>query len=437
MNAATPAAQPFLDTSDPERVEYLYSIPDPTEALDEDFADDWARAVTRAAAAKGWLVLDEDDVAKALASPEYGAPPGLGRALAARFRPVAALTRVAEAARRRRQGRPVAAAVAYLQAWRAAAHGAYVVSDAALDAAAAALAVYAATLRGAERCFGLGGGDVDEELRITEAAPATLAAACAKAAVGATGPPALALARGARCLRTRRALLGRCVVTGALSVDDGVDLETLGEGTVRFGGTVTGADASAVALRAALLRSALALRRTEARAAAALLVCRGDRANIFKARRWKALRDDVCKRRTIHAQHLEQPHDALCRLWDDGEIVSSLRLAADALQRARLDGVSVADVQDAADAVQAETGELAAVDDALRAAFAGSGDAELEQELAELLEPPVAAVAPEAVPAPALPAFPSVGGLSLEGLSLADPVPAASVPPPAPTPVAS
>ena len=42
--ASTPAAaaNSFLDTTDPERVEYLYSIPDETEKLDEDFADEWA-----------------------------------------------------------------------------------------------------------------------------------------------------------------------------------------------------------------------------------------------------------------------------------------------------------------------------------------------------------------------------------------------------------
>ena len=38
---ATSATTPFLDTTDAERVEYLYSIPDETEKLDEDFADDW------------------------------------------------------------------------------------------------------------------------------------------------------------------------------------------------------------------------------------------------------------------------------------------------------------------------------------------------------------------------------------------------------------
>ena len=51
------AANSFLDTNDPERVEYLYSIPDEAEPLDEDFADEWATAVTKAATTKGWLVL--------------------------------------------------------------------------------------------------------------------------------------------------------------------------------------------------------------------------------------------------------------------------------------------------------------------------------------------------------------------------------------------
>ena len=108
--ASTPAAaaNSFLDTSDPERVEYLYSIPDDNEPLDEDFADEWSRAVTKAAAARGWLVLDEDELAKALASDEYGAPPGLMRCLAARFRPAAALTKAAETARRRLASKPSA-----------------------------------------------------------------------------------------------------------------------------------------------------------------------------------------------------------------------------------------------------------------------------------------------------------------------------------------
>ena len=98
--ATTPAAATqFLETTDAERVEYLYSIPDETEKLDEDFADDWARAITKAATTKGWLVLDADELAKALASDEYGAPPGLMRCLDARFRPAAALTRAAETAR--------------------------------------------------------------------------------------------------------------------------------------------------------------------------------------------------------------------------------------------------------------------------------------------------------------------------------------------------
>ena len=52
---------PFLDTTDAERVEYLYSIPDDNEPLDEDFTDEWQRAVTKAAAARGWLVLDADE----------------------------------------------------------------------------------------------------------------------------------------------------------------------------------------------------------------------------------------------------------------------------------------------------------------------------------------------------------------------------------------
>ena len=41
---------------------------------------------------------------------------------------------------------------------------------------------------------------------------------------------------------------------------------------------------------------------------------------------------------------LEAPHDALCGLWDDGETVRAMALAADALKQARLDGVSVEDV---------------------------------------------------------------------------------------------
>ena len=49
-------------------------------------------------------MLDADELAKALASDEYGAPPGLMRCLDARFRPAAALTKAAETARRRRQG---------------------------------------------------------------------------------------------------------------------------------------------------------------------------------------------------------------------------------------------------------------------------------------------------------------------------------------------
>ena len=97
--ASTAAATPFLDTNDPERVEYLYSIPDEAEPLDEDFADEWATAVTKAATTKGWLVLDADELAKALASDEYGAPPGLARCLEARFRPAASITRAAETAR--------------------------------------------------------------------------------------------------------------------------------------------------------------------------------------------------------------------------------------------------------------------------------------------------------------------------------------------------
>ena len=128
---------------------------------------------------------------------------------------------------------------------------------------------------------------------------------------------------------------------------------------------MTPSDAAAVALRAALLRSALALRHAEAREASALQACRGAK-TVFNARRWKLSRDDVRKRRTVHAQHLEAPHDALCGLWDDGETVQAMTLAADALKQARLDGVTVADVAAASEALQTETLEVAAVDDALR-----------------------------------------------------------------------
>ena len=425
--ATTPAAaNSFLDTTDAERVEYLYSIPDETEKLDEDFADEWATAVTKAATTKGWLVLDADELAKALASDEYGAPPGLMRCLEARFRPAAALTKAAETARRRRQGRPVAAVVSYLQAWRVAARGVYVVADAALDAALSSFVDYVSSLRGAERCFALQSFNVDDELRV-DAAPASLAAACARAALATKPPASLALARCARCVRTRRALLCRGVVTGAISVDDAADLETLGEGTVRIRGAVTPSDAAAVALRAALLRSALALKHAEAREASALQACRNDK-TVFNARRWKLSRDDVRKRRTIHAQHLEAPHDALCGLWDDGETVQAMTLAADALKQARLDGVSVEDVAAASEALQTESLEVAAVDDALREAVASPEDADLERELEALLDPP----------APELPDFPSVPveELALAGLSLAEP-PAPASPPVAParTPV--
>jgi len=309
-----------------------------------------------------------------------------------------------------------------------AARGVYVVADAALDAALDAFVDYVSSLRGAERCFNIQSTHVDDELRV-DAAPASFAAACARAALCTKPPASLALARCARCVRTRRALLGRGVVTGAISVDDAVDLETLGEGTVRIHGAVTPSDAAAVALRAALLRSALALRHAEAREASALRACRGAK-TVFNARRWKLLRDDVRKRRTIHAQHLEAPHDALCGLWDDGETVQAMTLAADALKQARLDGVSVEDVAAASEALQTESLEVAAVDDALREAFSSSPDADLERELEALLDP---------VPAPApLPDFPSVPveELSLAGLSLAEPPPAPASPvAPARTPV--
>ena len=426
--AASPptAANSFLDTTDPERVEYLYSIPDDNEPLDEDFTDEWARAVTKAATTKGWLVLDADELAKALASDEYGAPPGLARCLEARFRPAASITRAAETARRRRQGRPVAAVVSYLSEWRVAARGVYVVSDAALDAALDAFVDYVSSLRGAERCFALQSFNVDDELRV-DAAPASFAAACARAALATKPPASLALARCARCVRTRRALLCRGVIKGVASVDDAVDLETLAEGTVRIRGAVTPSDAAAVALRAALLKSALALKHAEAREASALQACRGAK-TVFNARRWKMIRDDVRKRRAIHDQHLEAPHDALCGLWDDGETVQAMTLAADALRQARLDGVSVEDVAAASEALQTETAEVAAVDDALKEAFVSPEDADLERELEALLDPP----------APELPDFPSVPveELSLAGLSLAEPPAPASPPvPPARTPV--
>ena len=423
---ASTATTRFLDTTDAERIEYLYSIPDDNEPLDEDFADEWQRAVTKAATTKGWLVLDADELAKALASDEYGAPPGLMRCLDVRFRPAAALTKAAETARRRRQGRPVAAVVSYLSEWRVAARGVYVVADAALDAALDAFVDYVSSLRGAERCFALRSTHVDDELRV-DAAPASLAAACARAALATKPPASLALARCARCVRTRRALLCRGVIKGVASVDDAADLERLEEGTVRVRGVVTPSDAAAVALRAALLRSALALRHAEAREAAALRACRGAK-TVFNARRWKLLRDDVRKRRTIHAQHLEAPHDALCGLWDDGETVQAMTLAADALKQARLDGVSVEEVEAASEALQTEHAEVAAVDDALREAFVSPEDADLERELEALLVPP----------APELPDFPSVPveELSLAGLSLAEP-PAPASPPVAParTPV--
>ena len=90
--------------------------------------------------------------------------------------------------------------------------------------------------------------------------------------------------------------------------------------------------------------------------------------------------------------------------------------------------MTVADVEAASEALQTETLEVAAVDDALHEAFSSSADAELERELEALLDP---------VPAPELPDFPSVEGLSLAGLSLAEPpAPAASpVAAPARTPV--
>merc|ERR1711903_102825 len=145
------------------------------------------------------------------------------RCLDARFRAAAALTKAAETARRRRQGRRVAA------------RGVYVVADAALDAALDAFVDYVSSLRGAERCFALQSFNVDDELRV-DAAPASLAAACARAALCTKPPASLALARCARCARTRRALLGRAIITGVASVDDAADLERLEEGTVRIRG---------------------------------------------------------------------------------------------------------------------------------------------------------------------------------------------------------
>ena len=188
---------------------------------------------------------------------------------------------------------------------------------------------------------------------------------------------------------------------------------------------MTPSDAAAVALRAALLRSALVAQRRGAGSVRLASVPR--RQDRLQRAPLEIVRDDVRKRRTVHAQHLEAPHDALCGLWDDGETVQAMTLAADALKQARLDGVTVADVEAASEALQTETLEVAAVDDALRGTFVSPEDADLERELEALLDP---------VPAPELPDFPSVPveELSLAGLSLAEP-PAPASPVAARTPV--
>ena len=100
---APPPPEPWqacLQTTDDDRLAYLYSILDDNEAVDDDFASAWTAAVERCAADKGWLVLRPADVAAALAHPVYGAPPGLDRALRARYAPAASLTHAAEKARR-------------------------------------------------------------------------------------------------------------------------------------------------------------------------------------------------------------------------------------------------------------------------------------------------------------------------------------------------
>ena len=69
--------------TNPERLEYLYSIPQPGD-VDDDFDSTWQRAVEECAAARGWLVLHRSDLETALAHDAFGPPPGLATCLAAK-----------------------------------------------------------------------------------------------------------------------------------------------------------------------------------------------------------------------------------------------------------------------------------------------------------------------------------------------------------------
>ena len=261
-----------------------------------------------------------------------------------------------DATDRSRAGDAARLAVAAARGWRvrSAAADAYAAPDAALDAAFRALGSYVETLRGAERCFSLSEAAVEAEVPAAThagAAPATLGGACAVAAARCARDRAVitqwlisgrrdvwlpqvhdaaaakALARCARDPEQRRLLLCRAVATGAAGVDAAADLYGT-DGVVRVGAPATPADAPAVALRAALLKSAATVASAEARERSALAACRRTRpVAVSVARRWKVARDAAEKRRAAHLAALEEPFEALCRLHDDGEAAKALARA--------------------------------------------------------------------------------------------------------------
>ncbi|KAK7253287.1 hypothetical protein SO694_00001261 [Aureococcus anophagefferens] len=373
-----------------ERIEFLYSIPQPGD-VDEDFHSTWQRAVEECAGTRGWLVLHQSDLETALAHDAFGPPPGLATCLAARF---AAADALAPRSGRGAGGRA--------RGWR---RGALRRRGAAVLARRRERRVprrrrgpRAVRARARARTRRRSGGrarlrreGADEPH--DDVPPATLRGCCAAAA--ASCGDAAAAAALARCATHDDDFAGAvrfAVARGSASVAADVDVYDLRRGLFRVGGGAapTDADEAAVQFRAALREHARATARLEARAAAALESCRAKKRStgafdVVSARRWKALDAAAARARGAHFEHFERPYDALRKLWDDRSVVAALELAAGALRAARAD-LSADDVEAATDALAAEMDEAADVDAALaRATTSGDDDGSLERELEALV----------------------------------------------------
>ena len=206
------------------------------------------------------------------------------RCLKARF-PTGRINTKAAGTARRRAGADRRRRRVLPQAWRVAARGVYVVAG--CGAGTPPSTRSSTTCRhcaAPSAALLLQSTHVDDELRV-DAAPASLAAACAPARPG-NETAGVARARAVRALRADAARVAvprrrdRCYQCGRRrgprDARRGHGPDPRRRDAFRRGGRRA---------RAALLRSALALRHAEAREASALQACRGAK-TVFNARRW-------------------------------------------------------------------------------------------------------------------------------------------------------